>query len=115
MNTKQKRYSLPGNVAWMVKICWQVRRRALFLCLTMALCDILNNLAGLYIGPQVLRLVEAHSSLPQLLGTILFFTLALLLTQYGKTYLGGYNQFCLVENRTSIMMDISPGSLRWYP
>lgn len=47
MNTKQKRYSLPGNVAWMVKICWQVRRRALFLCLTMALCDILNNLAGL--------------------------------------------------------------------
>ena len=33
--------------------------------------------------------------------------LALLLTQYGKTYLGGYNQFCLVENRTSIMMDIS--------
>jgi len=107
MNTKQKRYSLPGNVAWMVKICWQVRRRALFLCLTMALCDILNNLAGLYIGPQVLRLVEAHSSLSQLLGTILFFTLALLLTQYGKTYLGGYNQFCLVENRTSIMMDIS--------
>lgn len=107
MNTKQKRYSLPGNVAWMVKICWQVRRRALFLCLTMALCDIFNNLAGLYIGPRVLGLVEAHSSLSQLLGTILFFTLALLLTQYGKTYLGGYNQFCLVENRTSIMMDIS--------
>ena len=107
MNTKQKRYSLPGNIAWMVKICWQVRRRALFLCLAMALCDILNNLAGLYIGPRVLGLVEAHSSLPRLLGTILFFTLALLLTQYGKTYLGGYNQFCLVENRTSIMMDVS--------
>ena len=107
MNTKQKRYSLSGNIAWMVKICWQTRRRALFLCLVMALCDILNNLVGLYIGPRVLGLVEAHSSLSQLLGTILFFTLALLLTQYGKTYLGGYNQFCLVENRTSIMMDIS--------
>ena len=107
MNTKQKRYSLSGNIAWMVKICWQTRRRALFLCLAMALCDILNNLTGLYIGPKVLGLVETHSSLSRLLGTILFFTLALLLTQYGKTYLGGYNQFCLVENRTSIMMDVS--------
>lgn len=62
---------------------------------------------GTLIGPRVLGLVEAHSSLSRLLGTILFFTLALLLTQYGKTYLGGYNQFCLVENRTSIMMDVS--------
>ena len=66
MNTKQKRYSLSGNIAWMVKICWETRRRALFLCLVMALCDILNNLVGLYIGPRVLGLVEAHSSLSQL-------------------------------------------------
>lgn len=107
MNTKQKRYSLSGNIAWMVKICWQTRRRALFLCLGLALCDILNNLVGLYIGPRVLGLVEAQKSLSTLLFTILAFTGVLLLAQFGKVYLGEYSQYCLVENRTAIVMNIS--------
>lgn len=73
-------YSLLQNVGWMLSIGWNTRRRGLTFCLLMAIADVLANVSQLYIAPGVLSLVEQHAPLQTLLGTILFFTLALLLT-----------------------------------
>ena len=66
----------------------------------------LANVSQLYIAPGVLSLVEQHAPLQTLLGTILFFTLALLLTLGGKAYLEEVRTFCLVEMRDSIVQKI---------
>ena len=94
---KQKQpYSLLQNVGWMLSIGWNTRRRGLTFCLLIAIADVLANVSQLYIAPGVLSLVEQHAPLQTLLGTILFFTLALLLTLGGKAYLEEVRTFCLV-------------------
>ena len=109
---KQKQpYSLLQNVGWMLSIGWNTRRRGLTFCLLMAIADVLANVSQLYIAPGVLSLVEQHAPLQNLLGTILFFTLALLLTMGGKAYLEEVNCFCLVEIRDAIIQKILLKSL----
>lgn len=78
--TKKQPYTTLQNTLWMLSIGWNTRRRGLTFCLLMAIADVLANVSQLYIAPGVLSLVEQHAPLQNLLGTILFFTLALLLT-----------------------------------
>lgn len=109
---KQKQpYSLLQNVGWMLSIGWNTRRRGLTFCLLIAIADVLTNVSQLYIAPGVLSLVEQHAPLQNLLGTILFFTLALLFTMGGKAYLEEVNCFCLVEIRDAIIQKILLKSL----
>ena len=81
MKTKSQKpkYSLAQNVVWMVRLAWKVRKRVLLFCVLAALVEVLYNLAPLYIAPEILRLVEQHAPLENLLLTILFFTTALFL------------------------------------
>ena len=113
MKTKKQKqpYGLLQNTVWMLSIGWNTRRRGLTFCLLIAIADVLINLCQLYIAPGVLSLVEQHAPLQNLLGTILFFTLALLLTMGGKAYLDEVNIFCLVEMRDSIIQKILLKSL----
>lgn len=105
---KQKQpYNTLQNTAWALSIGWRTRRRGLVLYALAALTEILNNLAGLYIAPKVLGLVERHASLPALVNTILLFTAVLLLTQGGKAYCREYAMFCVVEIRSAIIMRIT--------
>jgi len=106
-NKQKQPYNAPQNTAWALSIGWHTRRRGLILYALVALAEILNNLAGLYIAPKVLGLVERHAALPALVGTILLFTAALLLTQGGKTYCKTYAMFCVVEIRSAIIMLIN--------
>ena len=97
------KYSIAQNVGWMIRIAWQSRRRVLFFCAAMAALEILYNLAQLYIAPEILRRVEQHAALSELLGTIGFFTLALFLTMGLKDYFDEIAMFSRVDVRSRIV------------
>lgn len=100
--TKPK-YNAAQNVGWMVKIAWKVRRRVLFLCVAMAALEVANNLAQLYVAPEILSRVERHAPMGELLGTIGMFTLALFLTMGLKEYFKKIALFPRVDVRSNIV------------
>ena len=104
MKDKTKpRYNAVQNVGWMVKIAWRVRRRVLFLCVAMAALEVANNLAQLYVAPEILSRVERHAPMGELLGTIGLFTLALFLTMGLKDYFKQIALFPRVDVRSNIV------------
>ena len=100
--TKPK-HNAAQNVGWMVKIAWKVRRRVLFLCVAMAALEVANNLAQLYVAPEILSRVERHAPMGELLGTIGLFTLALFLTMGLKEYFEKIVLFPRVDVRSNIV------------
>ena len=100
--TKPK-YNAAQNVGWMVKIAWKVRRRVLFICVAMAALEVANNLAQLYVAPEILGCVERHAPMGELLGTIGLFTLALFLTMGLKAYFKQIALFPRVDVRSNIV------------
>ena len=104
MKDKTKpRYNAAQNVGWMIKIAWKVRRRVLFLCVAMAALEVANNLAQLYVAPEILSRVERHAPMGELLGTIGMFTLALFLTMGLKEYFKKIALFPRVDVRSNIV------------
>lgn len=97
------KYNAAQNVGWMVKIAWKVRRRVLFLCVAMAALEVANNLAQLYVAPEILSRVERHAPMGELLGTIGMFTLALFLTMGLKEYFEKIVLFPRVDVRSNIV------------
>ena len=97
------KYNAAQNVGWMIKIAWKVRRRVLFLCVAMAALEVANNLAQLYVAPEILSRVERHAPMGELLGTIGMFTLALFLTMGLKEYFKKIALFPRVDVRSNIV------------
>lgn len=102
-NTNKPKYNIVQNVWWMLKNAWIFKKRVLFICLLMAVTEVLYNLTQLYIAPVILGRVEQHVPLVQLLGTIGFFTLALFLSMGLKDYLRQIAMFPRVDVRSGII------------
>ena len=102
-NTNKPKYNIVQNVWWMLKNAWIFKKRVLFICLLMAVTEVLYNLTQLYIAPGILGRVEQHVPLVQLLGTIGFFTLALFLSMGLKDYLRQIAMFPRVDVRSGII------------
>ena len=102
-NETKPKYNAAQNVGWMIKIAWKVRRRVLFLCVAMAALEVANNLAQLYVAPEILSRVERHAPMGELLGTIGLFTLALFLTMGLKEYFKKIALFPRVDVRSNIV------------
>ena len=104
MKDKNKpKYNIAQNVGWMLKNAWIFKKRVLFICLLMAVTEVLYNLVQLFIAPVILGRVEQHVPLVQLLGTIGFFTLALFLSMGLKDYLRQIAMFPRVDVRSGII------------
>ena len=101
------RYNILQNVGWMVKNAWKTCRRLLFLVVAVAVLEILYSLAGLYIAPEILNIVQTNGSIAELITTIAFFTLALFVTRGLISYLSGYSDYCRIEVRCGIIGQIS--------
>ncbi len=106
-NRQPRPYSTLQNTLWELSLGWRTRKRGIVLYALSALAEILNNLAGLCIAPIVLGLVEQHAALPALIGTILLFTMALLLAQGGKAYCSEYASYCVIEIRDALILMIN--------
>lgn len=102
-NSNKPKYNIVQNVWWMLKNAWTIKKRVLFICLLMAVTEVLYNLTQLYIAPEILGRVEQHAPLVQLLGTIGFFTLALFLCMGLKDYLRQIAMFPRVDVRSGII------------
>jgi len=104
MKSKNKPgYNVIQNIIWMVKIAWSFRKRTLLYCLLLAVMEILYSLTELYIAPEILNRVESGSSLGELIGTILFFTLALFFTKGFREYLDEGAQYPRIDVRSAII------------
>ena len=88
MKIKEKpQYNLLQNLGYLLKRCWRVSKGLVLTLLTMALLQLGTNLIELYIAPVILQKVEQSVPLPEMLMTILLFTLALLVSMAGWNYL----------------------------
>jgi len=83
----KQQYSLLQNLGYLLKRCWRVSKGFLVSLLTMALLQLGTNLIELYIAPIILQKVEQSVPLPEMLVTILLFTLAMLVSTAGWNYL----------------------------
>lgn len=108
MKVKEKpKYSILQNIGWMINNAWHGCRRLLFLVVAIAVLEILYNLAGLYIAPEILDIVQKEGSTAQLLSTIAFFTGALFVTKGLRFYLSTYSDYCRIEVRSTIIGQIA--------
>lgn len=83
----KQQYSLLQNLGYLLKRCWRVSKGLLISLLTMSLLQLGTNLIELYIAPIILQKVEQSVPLPEMLVTILLFTLAMLVSTAGWNYL----------------------------
>ncbi len=104
---KKPKYGVARNVGWLVKIAWNTRKRVLLFCVLTATLEVLYNLTQLYIAPEILRHVESHAAIRSLLGTILFFTIALFLILSVKDYIRTNTMFPRVDVRSVIIGMVS--------
>ena len=104
---KKPKYGVARNVGWLVKIAWNTRKRVLLFCVLTATLEVLYNLTQLYIAPEILRHVESHAAIRSLLGTILFFTIALFLILSVKDYIRTNTMFLRVDVRSVIIGMVS--------
>lgn len=108
MKVKEKpKYSIIQNIGWMITNAWNSCRRLLFLVVAIAVLEILYNLAGLYIAPEILDIVQEKGSTAQLLSTIAFFTGALFVTKGLRFYLSTYSDYCRIDVRSTIIGQIA--------
>lgn len=84
---EKPKYSLGQNLIYLSRVCRR-ETKALPVCTAgLVALELLNSLAGITIGPAILRKVEQRASLAQMLLTILLYTLALAVFAAGLSYL----------------------------
>lgn len=86
MNEKPK-YSLGQNLLYLFRVCRRETKALLAGTAGLVALELLNSLAGITIGPTILREVEYRAPLAQMLLTILLYTLAMALAGAGLSYL----------------------------
>ena len=104
---EKPKYNIIQNVSWMINNAWKTCRRLLFLVVAVAALEILYSLAGLYIAPEILNVVQSQGSMTELLTTIAFFTIALFVSKGLIYYLSEYSDYCRIEVRSGIIGQIS--------
>lgn len=107
MKTEKPKYSIAGNVGFMVKLAWKNAKSVLWLCLLWAGLSLGIQLAQLWIGPMVLREVETLAPLPRLLGTIAVFSGALAVLNGLLGYVDENILFGRVDVRSAIVNDLN--------
>lgn len=85
---EKTKYNPLQNTAFMLKTAWSTRRFVLFQCLIMAALSVSASLLWLFISPVILQKVESAVPLPELIITILIFTVLLIIVNALSAYFG---------------------------
>ncbi len=104
--TDNSKYSVASNVGFMLKRSWRQHKSVIFLCLALVTAELLINLAELFIAPAVLQKVEVKAPLGELIFTIAFFSLSLIILRGIKGYIEQNTLFGRVHIRAAIMNDV---------
>lgn len=104
--TSKQHYNVFQNVGWMIGNAWRSCKSVLWMCVLAATLTVGVNLVQLFIAPQILSRVEQQAPLPELLGTIGVFSLALFLVLGLQAYVDQNTIFGRIEVRTGILNQI---------
>ena len=100
-------YGVRRNLVFMIGMAWRHVKSVLWLILVYALLSVALNLTQLLIGPMALGKVEGRAPLPELLGTILFFSLLLVVFNSLLGYVRENTLFGRIKVRTAILIDLN--------
>ena len=104
--TSKQHYNVFQNVGWMIGNAWRSCKSVLWMCVLAATLTVGVNLVQLFIAPQILSRVEQQAPLPELLGTIGVFSLALFLVLGLQAYVDQNTIFGRIEVRTGLLNQI---------
>lgn len=101
---EKPRYNTGQNVWFMCKLAWiSGEKKVLVLSLLSALLTVGLNLLNLYAPPVILAGVERRAAVPELVGIILLFTLALLLVAAFSSYINTNTLYGRIEVRRELI------------
>ncbi len=100
--TPKPRYGMCSNVLYMLRLSREVPGLLLQMS-GKVLAGVVISVTGLYLSPTLLRLLEQHRSLEQLLGTLGVFVLVLMVASAVKGYLDQQNVRLIVARQ--VIMD----------
>lgn len=94
-------------LGYMVKTAWRQAKSVLGLCAAITALKAGMNLLQLYVAPTVLEKVESRAAMPEVLGTIGFFTAALFLLTALNAYAEQNAMYGRIDVRTEIMLQLN--------
>jgi len=99
---EKPKYNMWQNSAYMIRLAWEREKSVLLLCILPALLAVAASLLELYIAPIILKQVEEHAPIVDLLGTAALFAGSLFLVRGVTAYLEESKVFGRVDVRTSL-------------
>lgn len=102
--TPKPKYNMGQNSWYMVKLAWTSgEKKVIVLSLLSALLAVAINLINLYVSPTILSVVERKAPVTELIGTITFFVLALMLVSAAAEYVNENTLYGRVSVRCEII------------
>ncbi len=105
-STKKPKYNLWQNTGFMVCLAFKIRPSVVFMCIIPAFLLTVSSVAELLFTPSILRNLEQHTPLSELLATIVIFSGILLICNPLLAYLSENAMFGRVDLRMEIIRQI---------
>ncbi len=107
MSKKQRpKYGMKSNVTFMLDLAWQNYNSVIFLAISQAVLGVAISLTELFSVPEILKRLQEHKSLQELLSIILTFALCLIFFSALNEYIGTNTLFGRVAVRGLITIKI---------
>lgn len=100
---ERPKYHLLQNIGYMIQAAWEMRKSVLGLLVITPVLTVANSTAELLVVPAILNRVETGSPIPELLMTILIFTVILLVLTSTKTYVDANTMFGQMEVQAGML------------
>ena len=102
--TPKPKYHMGQNAWYMVKLAWTSgEKKVIVLSLLSALLAVALNLINLYVSPTILSVVERRAPVPELIGTITGFVLALMFVSAAAEYVNENTMYGRISVRGEII------------
>lgn len=103
MKKEKPKYNMLQNGAFLIMLAWKYRKSVLGIVLASVILVLGQRVTELLIGPAILEKVERMASLPELLTTIIMFSVLLMVISAGKAYVQENQMFGRTEVRFRLL------------
>ena len=83
---EKPKYNIFQNIGFMLKMGWQAQKSVIFICLLLAILNVIVNMLQLFIAPVILADLEQSVPMNELIKTIVTFSLALFFIKMIRDY-----------------------------
>lgn len=102
--TPKPKYNMLENSWYMIKLAWSTKeKKVIFLTLLTSFLAVSQNLVNLYVSPMIISAVERHTSVAELILTILSFVLALMFVAAASAYVDENISYGRITVRTAVI------------